>query len=134
MGVLGTTKALVRAKKNELNPHWESTDADVDACPGLTAPERAAWKRSLASWREFYRADDDWLFGFGTGPIYDQALAYQAALAGWQEKIRVTCALSTPGVPRPPEEAGSADLVSAIKFAAVAVVVAASVYGITRVV
>lgn len=119
----------VTKKKQELDPHFVTTNAALVACSALPAAERAAWSDFFAQWRRvFAQPEDLW----GLSNQWDEVQRFGANLRAWQERVAGRCSLNAPELPKPPEEAGSADVVSAIKVAAAAIIVAATVYGVTR--
>jgi len=117
------TPAVVRAQKEKLNPSFISTDADVRGCAELGEPERAAWAAFFASWRAYHAAEETF---WGVKSEYDTGLFFAESLSRWQKQLEGRCKLAAPRVVT---DAELTDL-SPIKWAAVAVIAVAVVYGV----
>lgn len=117
-----TTAGAVQTLKERINPSMVATDNGVRACTTLDAPSRTSWDAFYASWRSFYETPEP---TFGSANRWDNALAFQAQLAGWQEVLRAKCTIPGPVVQ---VEDAPPDL-SVVKWAAAAVIAVAVVYG-----
>ncbi len=121
------TPSSVRDLKARLNPAFQTTNADVKACDGLDSRERSAWAAFYASW-EHYRGSEETFWGVTAE--YDAGLIFEKSLQEWQGVLESKCRLSAPKVKTEDREQ---DL-SAVKWAAAAVIAIAVVYGIKQVV
>lgn len=124
-GLLPTfvTQSTVRALKDRQKAQFEALDADVKGCPSLDSRQRGAWSDFFASWREYSARDE----GFWTAAAeYDEGLVFTESLGRWQTQLDGQCKLTSPRV------VGNNELtdLSPIKWASVAVIAAALVYGV----
>jgi len=127
---LHTDAAEVTAFKNRIGAFYVATDAAVQACAALAPEERAAWDILYASWKlhsanfaNFYTAGEQWR----------ATCAFARSLDAYRETLGKKCTIPGPAridVENPKEKA----LVDAVKWGAAAVIVAAVVYGVTRIV
>jgi hypothetical protein len=122
------TQQSVRDLKSRLDPQFNATDADVKACTTLDARERVAWDAFFFSWRT-YRASEEGFWSVTSE--YDNGLVFEAALQKWQSQLDGRCRLSAPRVTTG-DDAGP-DL-SAVKWAAAAVIAVAVVWGVRTVI
>ena len=125
-----TTSASVRAYKEHLNPIVQATDQAFYQCEAknkLPPADIAAWIAWKGGWDTFYAADDSWLLGFGTAPLFTQAQAYDDELTAWRAKFTAAgCAPGgvDPASPAPPPIGIAAPLGAGALLGAGAVVLA----------
>jgi hypothetical protein len=86
-----TTSESVRALKSEIDPVVAALDHQVDGCAGLPEEKRAAWKAFRGGWIAYRDAPDSGFLGFGTAPLFDTGLAFQAQAKAWQAEIAGAC-------------------------------------------
>jgi hypothetical protein len=119
----------VDAKKREIDPSMQATNAVVTTCGGVTAEERLAWSQFFGAWTAFRNEATP---TFGAANKYDEAKRFAVSLLAWRATIQNRCALVGPD---PPQDATTPETaISAIKWIAIAVVAAAVTYGAVQVV
>ncbi len=130
-GVLPTfrTPSDVREQKTKIDALMKSVDAAVQQCAALPPVRKQAWLNLWNSWVMYRDGEDSW---WHAAAQYDRGTEYEREARAWHDElVRAACESGGPIV-KPPDEAGSADIVSALKLGAVAVIVAAAVYGVSR--
>lgn len=115
----------VDAKKRQIDPSMQATNAAVIACAALDPATKKAWGDFFAAWVSFR---DEGGCVFGCANKYDEANAFAKQLAAWQDSIRPKC--SVPGPPPIPPDELNETSIGAIKWAAAAVIAVAVVYGV----
>lgn len=117
------TPGAVRELKARLSPAFASTNADVQACTSLAPNQRAAWAAFFAAWAA-YRDSDEGFWSVTTD--YDTGEVFEQSLSRWQSQLDGQCKLSAPRI----VTAADATDLSPVKWAAVAVIAVALVWGV----
>lgn len=122
--------AEVTAFKMRVGAFFVSTDAAVQACATLAPAERATWEAFYASWKlhsanfaNFWTAGEQWR----------ATCAFARTLDAFRDTLRSQCTVPGPAKILV-ENPAQTELLSAVKWGAAAILVAAVVYGVTRVV
>lgn len=121
--------AAVDAFKARIDPFFDATDGAVDRCAGLAPEEKASWSAFYLTWKAHRSTETNWFFAFEQWRI---TCSYALTLDGWRDKLKGSCAIPGPAVIEVPKTAE--DVLTAVKWGAAAVIVAAVVYGVTRIV
>jgi len=97
-GALGTTSDSVHALKLRLDPQVAALHSEATAC-ALPLEKRAAWDAFRAAWLAYRDGPDAGILGFGTGPIFDEGLAFEGQIGAWEKDLAAAgCAPVAPPV------------------------------------
>lgn len=122
----------VDREKARLDPAFTLTNVAAEGCAAagtLDAATLAGWRAFFAEWTTFRsRATPT----FGSANEWDLAQQYARDLSNWQTTLRAKCTVPGPPVLPTDDPDRQVDL-SAVKWVAAAIVVAAVVYGATRI-
>ena len=117
----------VEAYKARLDASYVPMNVAIVSCAALPQAEREGWAREFEVWRAFRVREVGW---FGLSNEWDACEVFEARLKAWQEQVESRCSLPVPKVKGP--DTDTPDL-SAVKWAAAAVIVVAVVYGVRSV-
>lgn len=125
-----SSEDVTRLRK-QLSPWFESTDAAVASCTGLSPEERAAWGLYYQSWKELERQDVGF---FQIGAAWNATCTMARALDAWREVVARACPLPGPANVDPKLPATPiGELASVAKYVAVALGIGAAVYLVSKV-
>jgi hypothetical protein len=113
--------------KAQLAPWFESTNASAQTCAGLSPEARATWDLFYRSWRAHLARSSSSFFAF---EAWRATCVFARSLDAWRATLAGQCNLPGPRT----VEAPTPEILTVIKWAAAAVIAAAVVYGVTKVI
>lgn len=120
----------VDAFKKRIDPFFVSADLAIDRCVAMPPEEKQVWSAFYLTWKMHLAKETHWFFA---GEDWRLTCSYAHTLDAWRKKLgELSCAIPGPAVIEAPVQ--GAELLSAVKWGAAAVLVAAVVYGVTRIV
>ncbi len=117
----------VNEYKARLDASFVPMNIAISTCAALPQLERAAWAAEYETWRQFRAKETGW---WGLSNEWDACERFEARLKSWQEQVETRCTLPVPKLQGP--DTDMPDL-SAVKWAAAAVIAVAVVYGVRSV-